>query len=67
MGIVACEACYKYGDEWLNELLDYLENNLKHPDIEIIFFVAEEEFCKGSSVFDFPYLIFIINIYDLPN
>lgn len=30
MGIVACEACYKYGDEWLSELLDYLENNLKY-------------------------------------
>lgn len=30
MGIVACEACYKYGDEWLNELLDYLENNLDY-------------------------------------
>ena len=30
MGIVACEACYKYGDEWLNELLEYLENNLKY-------------------------------------
>lgn len=29
------------------------ENDLKHPDIEVVFFVAEEEFCKGSSVFDF--------------
>ena len=39
------------------EILEMLtvikENNLSHPDIEIIFFVAEEEFCKGSSVFDF--------------
>ena len=29
------------------------ENNLSHPDIEVIFFVAEEPYCKGSSVFDF--------------
>lgn len=29
------------------------EDKLEHPDIEVIFFVAEEEFCKGSSVFDF--------------
>lgn len=36
------------------EMLEVIkEENLKHPDIEIIFFVAEEEFCKGSSVFDF--------------
>lgn len=29
------------------------ENNLKHPDIEVVFFVAEEPYCRGSSVFDF--------------
>ena len=29
------------------------ENNLSHPDIEILLFVAEEPYCKGSSVFDF--------------
>lgn len=29
------------------------ENNLSHPDIEIVFFIAEELYCKGSSVFDF--------------
>lgn len=29
------------------------ENNLSHPDIEVVFFVAEEPYCKGSSVFDF--------------
>lgn len=29
MGIVACEAAYKYGEEWHKELLEYLENNLK--------------------------------------
>ncbi len=28
MGIVACEACYNHGEEWLDELLVYLENNL---------------------------------------
>ena len=36
------------------EMLEQIkENNLDHPDIEVIFFVAEEPFCKGSSVFDF--------------
>lgn len=39
------------------EILEVLtvikEHNLKHPDIEVIFFIAEEAFCKGSSVFDF--------------
>ena len=25
----------------------------KHPDIEVVFFVAEEPYCQGSSVFDF--------------
>ncbi|MCR4898472.1 MAG: M20/M25/M40 family metallo-hydrolase [Acholeplasmatales bacterium] len=30
-----------------------IENNLSHPDIEVVFFVAEEPYCKGSSVFDF--------------
>lgn len=29
------------------------EKNLSHPDIEIIFFIAEEPYCKGSSVFDY--------------
>lgn len=29
------------------------EYNLPHKDIEVIFFVAEEAYCKGSSVFDF--------------
>lgn len=28
MGIVACEAAYNYGDEWLAELQEYLEGNL---------------------------------------
>ena len=32
------------------------ENNLKHPDIEVVFFVAEEPFCKGSSLFDYKKL-----------
>ena len=39
------------------EILEMLtvikEENLDHPDIEVVFFVAEEAFCKGSSVFDF--------------
>ncbi len=28
MGIVACEAAYRYGEEWLGELLTYLEGNV---------------------------------------
>ena len=28
-GLVAMEAAYRYGDEWLEQLLDYLEGNLK--------------------------------------
>lgn len=32
------------------------ENNLSHPDIEVVFFVAEEPFCNGSSLFDFKKL-----------
>lgn len=30
-----------------------IDNNVSHPDIEVVFFIAEEEYCKGSSVFDF--------------
>jgi len=30
-----------------------IENNISHPDIEVVFFVAEEPFCKGSSLFDY--------------
>lgn len=29
------------------------ENNLKHPDIEVVFFTSEEPYCKGSKVFDY--------------
>ena len=29
MGIVACEAAYRYGEEWHGELLEYLEGNLE--------------------------------------
>lgn len=29
------------------------EDNIAHPDIEVIFFVAEEPYCRGSSHFDF--------------
>ena len=32
------------------------ENNLPHPDIEVVFFVAEEPYCKGSGLFDFSKL-----------
>ena len=39
--------------EILEMLTQIKENNLAHPDIEVIFFVAEEPFCKGSSVFDY--------------
>ena len=28
-------------------------NSLPHPDIEVVFFTAEEPYCRGSSVFDF--------------
>ena len=28
MGLVACEAAYKYGRQWLNELKEYLLDNL---------------------------------------
>jgi len=29
------------------------EEGLPHPDIEVTFFIAEEMYCKGSSVFDY--------------
>lgn len=29
LSLVAMEAAYRYGDEWLNELLEYLKENLK--------------------------------------
>ena len=29
------------------------KNNLRHPDIEVVFFIAEEAFCMGSRLFDF--------------
>lgn len=32
------------------------EKNLRHPDIEVIFFIAEEAYCKGSSLFDYSIL-----------
>ena len=32
------------------------EENLKHPDIEILFTVAEELFCEGSRYFDYGIL-----------
>lgn len=32
------------------------ENNLKHKDIELLFFVAEEPFAKGSRYFDYSLL-----------
>lgn len=28
MGLIACEAAYKYGEQWLSELLDYLYSNI---------------------------------------
>lgn len=27
-GVVACEAAYKYGDDWKNQLMEYLESNV---------------------------------------
>ena len=36
------------------EILETItERNLRHPDIEVIFFIAEEPYCRGSSQFDF--------------
>lgn len=32
------------------------EKSLPHPDIEVVFSVAEEPFCKGIAVFDFDVL-----------
>lgn len=29
LGLIACEAAYRYGREWLNELLQYLSDNMK--------------------------------------
>jgi cystathionine beta-lyase len=31
-GSIACEAVYNYGEEWLNQLLDYLEKNIDYVD-----------------------------------
>ncbi|MBQ6782599.1 MAG: M20/M25/M40 family metallo-hydrolase [Acholeplasmatales bacterium] len=39
--------------EILEALYQIKENNLKHPDIEVVFFVAEEPFCVGSRYFDY--------------
>ena len=33
-----------------------VERGIPHPDIEVVFSVAEEPFCKGISVFDFKKL-----------
>lgn len=33
MGIVACKSAYKYGLPWLNELRDYLKENINFVDI----------------------------------
>ena len=32
------------------------EKELPHPDIEVVFFIAEELYCKGSKVFDYSKL-----------
>ena len=40
----------------LEGLTVIVERGLSHPDIEIVFSVAEEPFCKGISVFDFKKL-----------
>ena len=32
------------------------EKKLRHPDIEVVFFIAEEAYCKGSSLFDYSIL-----------
>ena len=37
----------------LEALTVTIENNLPHPDIEVVFFTAEEPYCRGSSKFDF--------------
>ena len=37
----------------LEALTAIRENGLPHPDIEVLFSVAEEPFCQGTSVFDF--------------
>ena len=36
------------------EMLEVIkENDLQHPDIEVVFFAAEEVYCVGSSGFDY--------------
>lgn len=39
--------------EILETLYQIKEKKLKHPDIEVVFFVAEEPFCVGSRYFDY--------------
>ncbi|MGI6538807.1 MAG: MalY/PatB family protein [Caldicoprobacterales bacterium] len=29
MGLIACQAAYEHGEEWLKQLIEYLENNIK--------------------------------------
>jgi cystathionine beta-lyase len=45
MGLVACQAAYQYGDNWLDQLIVYLEGNIKllteflktsQPDLQLI-------------------------------
>ena len=33
MGLVACESAYRNGEKWLNELREYLSNNIKFVDM----------------------------------
>lgn len=40
----------------LEALTVIAEDKIPHPDLEIVFSVAEEPFCKGISVFDFGQL-----------
>lgn len=51
MGIVAMEAAYQYGEEWLDQMLDYLESNLDFLEHYIAEKIPEIRMIKPEATF----------------
>lgn len=50
-GIIACEAAYTYGEEWLDELMEYLDGNIKFLENFLLERISKLKVNKTESTY----------------
>ena len=51
LGLVACEAAYRYGDEWYSKMIKYLENNIEFVEQYLYEYLPQVKMIKPEGTY----------------